>query len=408
MSTRANVRLISFCLFLILAMLTLSASLIYSAGFQDLQSYMTIEFDAGKVTLNFGNNTGSNINSSTCKVVYNSDKSKFKITGITPTISNGSVTNLSALTNSSGAEFYYFATNSAVLDTTSYTDPGPTYYISGLGTDANPAVESWYDVPSDKLTIYATFLTPNRTTTSTLMNLSGTEIFGHAITSVPTQFYGYTSSCYTSLNTVIIPNSVKDLWTGTSTTVSTEKNSDREPMAGGGDISGSIFYYSSVQNVILPNSIDKIAEKGFYPCKNLVAISIPNSVTSIGADAFYSCSLLTELVIPDSVTTIGEDAFFCATGQMHTIVIPRSVTSIGSGALVDNDVARNQVECTLYYDGTQAEFQALTNYGQGNNSCFNVSSSSRWLKKTITVITTDFPEGFDIKSYGSAEEPVKD
>mgnify|MGYP002524490089 CR=1 FL=1 len=306
MSTRANIRLITFCLFLILAMLTVSATLIYSAGFQNLESYMTIGFEAGKVTLNFGNNAGSNINSSTCKVVYNDDKSKFKITGITPTISNGSVTNLSALTNSAGAEFYYFVTNSSVLNTTGYTDPGTTYYISGLGTDANPAVESWYDVPSDKMTIYATFMVPTFTSLpEKVTDLTEYSIFSHRIT----LFYSYEymgKAGATNLSVAVIPNTITELsGTSSSTTKSiSKKDKDRLNMAVAEPTMDpyyeSIFYCSGLDKVILPNSFKSLY--GFSYC-GLREIIIPSSVTSIGKNAFYTCSYLNSVIFEDKNST---------------------------------------------------------------------------------------------------------
>ena len=54
-------------------------------------------------------------------------------------------------------------------------------------------------------------------------------------------------------------------------------------------------------------------------------------VTIIGAGAFYDCSSINELIIPDSVVTIGAYAFFgCST--LKTITLPDSVECIAEGA----------------------------------------------------------------------------
>ena len=52
-----------------------------------------------------------------------------------------------------------------------------------------------------------------------------------------------------------------------------------------------------------------IGDFAFSYCSSLNNIVIPNSVTNIGKGAFSGCISLTYIVIPDSVTDIGECAF---------------------------------------------------------------------------------------------------
>lgn len=66
---------------------------------------------------------------------------------------------------------------------------------------------------------------------------------------------------------------------------------------------------SSLQSLILPNSVTSIEEFAFGYCKNLESLIIPNSVTSIGGWAFLFCSNLKSVSIPKSVKSIGEFAF---------------------------------------------------------------------------------------------------
>ena len=55
----------------------------------------------------------------------------------------------------------------------------------------------------------------------------------------------------------------------------------------------------------IPNTIDR----AFYGCSSLESIILPNSITTIEDDAFCGCSSLTSITIPSSVTLIESNAF---------------------------------------------------------------------------------------------------
>ena len=88
---------------------------------------------------------------------------------------------------------------------------------------------------------------------------------------------------------------------------------------------------SSLQQIIISDSVASIGDSAFTGCKSLQQIVIPDSVTSIGDFAFFGCESLRQIVIPDSVTPIGDFAFsYCQ--SLQQIVIPDSVASIGDYA----------------------------------------------------------------------------
>ena len=77
---------------------------------------------------------------------------------------------------------------------------------------------------------------------------------------------------------------------------------------------------TSLQSIIIPNSVTEFGESAFHGCSSLQSIVIPNSVTKIGLMAFRSCTSLQSIVIHDSVTEIEFAAFgHCTSLQSITI-----------------------------------------------------------------------------------------
>ena len=93
-------------------------------------------------------------------------------------------------------------------------------------------------------------------------------------------------------------------------------------------------YCTGLTSVTIPNSVTSIGEYAFAYCSGLTSVTIPNSVTSIGYGAFYYCTGLTSVTIPNSVTSIGVAAFYMCTG-LTSVTIPNSVTSIGRWTFED-------------------------------------------------------------------------
>lgn len=75
------------------------------------------------------------------------------------------------------------------------------------------------------------------------------------------------------------------------------------------EIGERAFRGTGITNINLPDGLQKIGNKAFSGCKNLVEIKLPDSVTSIGQECFCESSLKS-IVIPDTVTEIGSAAFW--------------------------------------------------------------------------------------------------
>lgn len=85
-----------------------------------------------------------------------------------------------------------------------------------------------------------------------------------------------------------------------------------------------------------------IGEGAFKGCTSLDSVILPNSVNTIRANAFQNCSQLKEIVIPRGVRTIKADAFSECYALRYVTFIPRDLT-IEEGAFEDEDETGNPV-----------------------------------------------------------------
>jgi len=83
-----------------------------------------------------------------------------------------------------------------------------------------------------------------------------------------------------------------------------------------------------ITELIVPNSVTKINEKGFRGCYKLRKLTLSKNLTYIGPHAFESCGQLEELYIPDGVTCIEEYAFNKCHG-LEKLRLPNSLTKVG-------------------------------------------------------------------------------
>lgn len=88
------------------------------------------------------------------------------------------------------------------------------------------------------------------------------------------------------------------------------------------------LYHSSIDSLVIPDSVTSIGDYAFFDCNNLTSIEIPNSVTSIGSSAFGDCNSLTNIKIPNSVTSIGDNTF-SGCSSLISITISNKITNIG-------------------------------------------------------------------------------
>jgi len=143
---------------------------------------------------------------------------------------------------------------------------------------------------------------------------------------------------------------------------------------------------SSLESIILPNSIKSIGENAFTNCLNLTGtLEIPASVTdTIGRQAFSYCSQLTGLKL-SGVKFIDQFAFSGCSGLTGTLTIPDSVNIIQYRAFANcnhlqavhisstvteiDEFAFNSSSANFIVDANNQSFSAL------NGILFNVDQS---------------------------------
>ena len=74
------------------------------------------------------------------------------------------------------------------------------------------------------------------------------------------------------------------------------------------DIRYAFWGWSSIEQIILPNSIQTLGENTFCYCDSLKVLYLPESLTKIESGAIYQCPALEVIFIPDNVTEIEEGA----------------------------------------------------------------------------------------------------
>ena len=88
------------------------------------------------------------------------------------------------------------------------------------------------------------------------------------------------------------------------------------------------FEAPGVKKVIIPGTVETIAECAFFGCGNLEEIVVLDGVVSIEESAFAECTGLKHIVLPNTLQII-EDSTFESCESLQQIRIPQGVTELG-------------------------------------------------------------------------------
>lgn len=123
-------------------------------------------------------------------------------------------------------------------------------------------------------------------------------------------YYLYSSS-YIRGDCIVLGKGITEIPRGFWADVSDERYLPVKELIIRGDVKTipvGCFYYSSLEKIVIPESVETIGESAFTGCNHLKSIVIPENVKTIGAYAF-SCSGIETAAIPSTVETVGDGAF---------------------------------------------------------------------------------------------------
>ena len=312
-----------------------------------------------------------------------------------PEVTDGTVTNLDEITNENGGEFYFFSTNPAFINVQEtpedpnliFSETDTRYYIS---TESKPI---WYDVPTENVfTLYSVFLTPNVHNSdfanAPLLNTTDTNvIISHDVVDVPyNAFSDLLNLQGGSVESVVIPNSVKSI----NSLVDMESET----------ISGAFALCTTLQDIIIPSSVEYVGGEAFLACTGLESVEYENGYYLVSESGEHLVLIDTNLTA--SNVTIHEDCISIQGGafsdyililmglitppsseeeildyvntNIQNITIPKNVKNIGYGAFA---------YCTELETIT---FEANSNLTEIGGAAFGICSSLRTINLEDTKL----------------------
>lgn len=106
------------------------------------------------------------------------------------------------------------------------------------------------------------------------------------------------------------------------------------------------FYYSGLESIIIPASIQDLEVGLFQSCTELKSITIPEGIISIGNSTFKWCNSLSIISLPNTIESIGENAFEDCS-NLTSINLIEGITNIGSYAFRGTGLTQVTVPSTI-------------------------------------------------------------
>ena len=95
-------------------------------------------------------------------------------------------------------------------------------------------------------------------------------------------------------------------------------------------IAGGAFVGTSIESVVIPDSVKFVVARAFYGCDQLKTVDFGDGIIEIQEEAFRECTALESIILPKNLETIGEGAFYGCTSATE-IYIPKTLTNWKNG-----------------------------------------------------------------------------
>ncbi len=121
---------------------------------------------------------------------------------------------------------------------------------------------------------------------------------------------------------------------------------------------GVNIYYSAFRNctglkeLIIPEGVRFIEYAAFAGCSGLEKVTLPKSLSQIDGLLFGNCTALKDIYLPEGIKIIGEMAFSGCT-NLEKIVFPESLNLVKTGAFTGSGIT------DVYYNGTKRSWEKI-------------------------------------------------
>lgn len=139
----------------------------------------------------------------------------------------------------------------------------------------------------------------------------------------------------------------------------------------------------SLKSIVIPSSVKWIDEYAFEYCESLTSVTLQEGLRTINEHAFQNCTGLKSIIFPDSLDFVGVFAFancksltsvtfskpvstygvFLNCTSLKSLIIPNDWNYIS-----DNDVMDYAGIETVYFLGSEAQWNAIKNHGLFENA----------------------------------------
>ncbi len=107
-------------------------------------------------------------------------------------------------------------------------------------------------------------------------------------------------------------------------------------------VADSAFSRSSIESIILPNTLEEIGSSAFSGCKFLKEIELPKTLTKIEDNVFSDCTKLSMTEIPSGIRSVGAHSFDGCTNVKLT-ALPDSLIAIGEFAFNNTGIEKIEI-----------------------------------------------------------------